>query len=279
MQVWAHTLVKNEERYLWYSVTSIIDHVDRVLLWDSGSTDGSIEIERGLKKKYPDKISLKQVTIGSLEEFPLARQKMLEETKSDWFIVLDGDEVWWEDSIKKLIKTINEKGRNLESIAVPMIYPVGDIFYRQEESAGRYKLAGKKGHVALRAINREIVGLSSSNPHGTWGWTDGNGQMIQNRDPKKIMFCDAPYMHFSLLPRAGNRIDDSKVMKRSQKLKYELGKPFPKDFYYPEVFFKPRPGSIPSPWQVMSPEFKFRAFFETPARLIKRKIWQGRAGY
>lgn len=279
MQVWAHTLVKNEEKYLWYSVMSVICHVDRVLLWDSGSTDGSLEIERELKKKYPDKINLKQIRIGSPEDFPLVRQEMLEETKSDWFIVLDGDEVWWEDSIKKLVKIINEKGENLESIAVPMVYPVGDIFHRQEESAGRYELAGKKGHISPRAINRRIPGLSSSNPHGTWGWTDGDGYMIQNRDPKKILFCDAPYMHFSLLPRAGNRTGDLKVMKRSKKLKFELSKSFPKDFYYPEVFFKTRPNDIPSPWQVMPWEFKFRAFFETPVRLIKRKIWHGRVGY
>ncbi|KKR53922.1 MAG: Glycosyl transferase family 2 [Candidatus Woesebacteria bacterium GW2011_GWD2_40_19] len=69
MQVWAHTLVKNEEKWLWYSVTSVIDHVDKLLLWDTGSTDKSIEIEKELEKKYPGKIELKQRKITSPSDF------------------------------------------------------------------------------------------------------------------------------------------------------------------------------------------------------------------
>jgi hypothetical protein len=63
------------------------------------------------------------------------------------------------------------------------------------------------------------------------------------------------------------------------KLKYEIGEPFPKDFYYPEVFFRPRPEIVESPWKVMNPKFKFRALFETPPRKIKRRLWWGKAGY
>ena len=103
--------------------------------------------------------------------------------------------------------------------------------------------------------------------------------MIQDRDPKKIVFVDAPYMHFSLLPRGGKRIDDTKVIKRVQKLKYELGEPFPKDYYYPETFFRPRPKFIPSPWVVMDTNFLVRAALETPLRKFKRRIWQGKVGY
>lgn len=279
MKIWAHTLVKNEERYLWYAVSSVIRHVDKLLLWDTGSTDGSIRIAKGLKEKFPGKIDFKQVTLGSAEEFPKIRQEMLAVTDADWFIMVDGDEVWWEDSIRKVIETIKISGQELESIVVPMIYPVGDIYHRQEEAAGKYQLAGKKGHFALRAVNRKIPGLSSSNPHGTWGWTDEGGKMIQDRNPKKVVFVDAPYMHFSLMSRAKKRSEDEKVIKRAKKLKYELGSPFPKDFYYPEVFFRPRPDFVSSPWERTDTNFLIRAAIETPFRKIKRRIWQGRVGY
>ena len=279
MSIWAHTLVKNEERYLWYAVSSVIDYVDKLLLWDTGSTDGSSRIAKRLKEKFPEKIDFKQVTLRGAEEFPKVRRAMLEATDADWFIVVDGDEVWWEDSIKKVVRLISTRGRNIESIVVPMIYPVGDIFHRQEEAAGKYRIAGRKGHLNLRAVNRKIPGLSSSNPHGTWGWTDGEGKMIQDRDPKKIVFVDAPYLHFSLLPRAGERSEDEKVIKRAQKLKHELGTPFPKDYYYPEVFFRPRPDSVPSPWERMDTKFLIRSAIETPPRKIKRRIWPGGVGY
>ena len=279
MSIWAHTLVKNEEKYLWYAVSSVIDYVDKLLLWDTGSTDGSSMIAKRLKEKFPERIDFKQVTLRGAEEFPKVRKAMLEVTDADWFIVVDGDEVWWEDSIKKVVRLISTRGRNIESIVVPMIYPVGDIFHRQEEAAGKYRIAGRKGHLNLRAVNRKIPGLSSSNPHGTWGWTDGEGKMIQDRDPKKIVFVDAPYLHFSLLPRAGERSEDEKVIKRAQKLKHELGTPFPKDYYYPEVFFRPRPDSVPSPWERMDTKFLIRSAIETPPRKIKRRIWPGGVGY
>jgi glycosyltransferase involved in cell wall biosynthesis len=277
--VWAHTLVKNEERYLWYAVTSAINFVDKVLLWDSGSTDGTIGIIKELVKKYPGKIEFKQVTVGSPEDFTKIRQQMLDETESDWFLMVDGDEVWWEDSIKKVIEAINKKGEVVESIVVPMVYPVGDIYHRQEKEAGKYHLAGKAGHYNLRAIKRTIPGLSSSNPHGTWGWTDEAGKMIQDRDLAKIHFVNAPYLHFSLLPRAGERQEDKKVIKRSQKLRHELGISFPKYFFYPEVFFRPKPTLVPSPWAKMSSGFLIRAFFETPFRKIKRRMFSSKVGY
>lgn len=279
MKIWAHCLVKNEERYLWYAVTSVLDFVDKVLLWDTGSTDKTVKIAKELFKFFPEKIGFRQVPITKSEDFPGVRNNMLAETDSDWILMLDGDEVWWEDSIKKVVRAINSRGSRAESIVVPMVYPIGDIYHRQEEAAGKYQLAGKKGHIALRGVNKNIPGLSSVNPHGTWGWTDGEGKMIQDRNPGKIVFVDAPYMHFSLMPRAGKKQDDIKVIKRAKKLKYELGGPFPKDYYYPEAFFRPRPAFVPSPWIRMDNNFLLRAALETPLRKIKRRIWQGRVGY
>lgn len=52
----AHTIIKNESRWLWYSATSVIDYVDKILLWDTGSTDGSLEIEKELKKGGPRRL-------------------------------------------------------------------------------------------------------------------------------------------------------------------------------------------------------------------------------
>ena len=178
MNIWAHTLVKNEEKYLWYSVASVAPFVDKVLLWDTGSTDKTPEICKELINRFPEKIDFRQVKQEGADDFTLVRQEMLNQTDSDWFIILDGDEVWWEDSIKEVVDTINKKGNKAESFIVRMIYPIGDIYHRQEEAAGMYELAGKKGHVSLRAVNRRIPGLTSLRPHGTQGWIDENGVVV-----------------------------------------------------------------------------------------------------
>jgi hypothetical protein len=86
-------------------------------------------------------------------------------------------------------------------------------------------------------------------------------------------------LHTTFLTRGGSKGKDMEVVKRSKKLKYELGENLPLDFYYPEVFFKDKPEFVPSQWKVMTSSFKFRAFFETPLRKMKRKLWQGKVGY
>lgn len=292
MKIYSHHLVRNEERWLWYSVTSVINYVDKILLWDMESDDNTPKIIAEIRKQYPEKVSSTTVKKVDPQGFAKVRQQMLDETDSDWFIVVDGDEIWWDESIRKVTESIRStrsikstagtKGRNsmqIESIVVPMYNVVGDIFHYQEEKAGMYTLTGKKGHYALRAIKRNIPGLSSDKPHGTWGWTDKEGKMIQDRDPQKIKFIDAPYIHTTYLQRGGSKESDRRVIKRPGKFKYEIGIPFPKDFYYPEAFFKDRPQIVPSPWTVMSEEFKRRAIMETPLRKIKRRVLKGRVGY
>lgn len=274
MKIWAQTLVKNEAQWLWFSVSSVVNHVDKLLLWDTGSTDGSGEIEKELVKKFPGKIELKERKINSSEDFTKVRQEMLDATKSDWFLILDGDEIWFEDSIKKVLKTIMEEGNSIESVVVPTINLVGDVFHFQEKASGRYKFGDRVGHYGLRAVKRGIPGLHSQGGHGVWGLTDEGGKMIQDRNTFKII--DAPYLHATNLRRSS---EDSKVIKRAKKYKFEIGKSFPKDFYYPEVFFRDKPDWILSPWNTMSGPFKFKAFFETPIRKIKRRIWKGKAGY
>jgi glycosyltransferase involved in cell wall biosynthesis len=275
--VYAHCLVKNESRWLWFAVTSIIDHVDKLLLWDTGSTDGSLEIERELVKKYPDKILFKERKIETPDDFANARQEMLDATKSDWFIVLDGDEIWWEESIRTLLSEIDSADENVEAFVVPTVNPVGDIFHFQEESAGMYRFGNLKGHYNLRAVRRNIQGLHSKGIHGVWGWADGSGKQIQDRNTYKVI--KAPYLHTTFLPRASTRAKDEGVIKRSNKLKYELGNPAPFDYYYPEVLFRSRPVFIESPWKTMSLGFKARAFFETPLRKIKRRLFVSKPGY
>lgn len=275
----AHILVKNEANFIWYSVMSILNFVDKVMLWDTGSSDGTLEIiNEIIKEDKRKKIIFKKLNLGFFDEGQV-RQQMLDETKSDWFIVVDGDEIWWNSSIQEVTDEINKNGRELESIVVPTINLVGDIFHYQEKEAGKYKLLGMKGHYNLRAINRRIPGLKSYGEHGVWGWVDGENKMIQDRDSKNIKFVNAPYLHATHLQRAGKRREDNKVFKRAFKLKHELGIPFANDFYYPEVFFRNRPEIVPNVWKNMDFGFRMQAFFETPLRKLKRRILPDKVGY
>lgn len=275
----SHTIVKNEARFVWFAVASIIDYVDSVLLWDDNSTDGTKKILKELKSKFGKKVELRFLTDSENLDFTQKRRQMLEVTKTDWILMLDADEIWWDRSIRKLTKFIRNKGNKYESVVVPTVNLVGDIYHYQEEAAGKYNLAGRRGHLNLRAINKNIPGLASDKPHGTWGWTDKSGKMIQDRDPQKIKYLETPYLHASFLQRSGFRQGDRDVPKRAKKLKHEIGIPFPTDYYYPEAFFRSRPEIVTSPWKVMGNTFRQRAYIETPLRKINRRIFPDKVGY
>lgn len=280
-KITAHTLVKNEMRFLWFAVMSVLPYIDEMLLWDTGSTDGTRDIIKRIRElDISKKIDFRECGEVDKASFAQARQEMLDATKTDWFIVVDGDEIWWQDSIRKVVQVVESStsSSDIESIVVPTVNLVGDIYHYQEEKAGGYNLAGRKGHYNLRGVNRKIPGLHSLGEHGVWGWVDGENKMIQDRK-SKVKFINAPYMHATFLERARDVQASEQVPKRAKKQKYEIGIPFPADYFYPEVFFQPKPDIIPSPWRKMSKSFYTRAFFETPLRKIKRRIYPRKVGY
>lgn len=266
--IWVHTLVKNEGKFVWFAVKSVIDDVDKMLIWDTGSIDDTVKIIQTLQNEYPKKILFKQISEINAKGITEARQQMLKLTKSDWFLILDGDEVWWRDSIKKVVQTINDH-LDINAIVVPTINVVGDIYHYQEETAGRYQFLGKKGHMNMRVINRKVPGLHIKGDYPLEGFYDQNDKLLQQDNVK---FINAPLLHLTHLERSSVSGGDQNTLQRKRKMKYELGVPFPKDFKYPEVFYLNRPEFVPLPWVRMGYKYKLRAALETPLKKIKRRI-------
>ena len=275
-----HTLVQNEEKYLWFSVMSVIDFVDKIFIWDTGSTDKTIGIIKEIEKSRPGKVYFKEVGKVDVNEFTLVRQKMLEETQTDWFILVDGDEVWWQDSIRHLVSVIKAKGDGLDTIVNKYTNLIGDIYHFQDETAGMYMIDSKIGFFNTRAVNRKIDGLNVAKPHGQQGFFNKDNVLIQNMDQRRRGFINKPsYLHFTNLSRSAKNFD-FEVPKRNLKYKYELGKSFPLDFYYPEVFFREKPDIVSNPWLRRGCIYMARASIETPLKLIKRKLLRvSKSGY
>lgn len=272
-----HCLVKNEERFVWYAINSVLSYVDKLMVWDTGSTDRTVQIIKTIKSA---KISFFQ--FGPVDEYSytIVRQQMLEQTPSDftWLMILDGDEIWPNKSIRAVIKFVRENP-GFESVVVRTSNLVGDIYHKLPESAGKYHLAGHAGHLNLRFINlHNIPGLHQAKPHGQHGFFDGQGGMIQNRDPKKIAFIDVAYHHATHLVRSSSKQFDQLVVKRKNKYKVELGKNIPRD-QIPEVFFASRPKIVPDVTQRASEWFWLQARLMTIPRRVKRFILPPKHGY
>lgn len=280
MTICTHTLVRNEERYVWYSVMSVINHVDRLMLWDMMSTDNTYIILKHIKAAYPDKVYLKQTDTDDTNKFTALRQQMLDETKEDWVILVDGDEVWWDGGIKTLTNLVRNSNQRMETVVSRYVNAIGDIYHFQDENASHYKIDGLVGNITIRAMSRNIPGLHYDKPHGTQGVFDKDGTLIQEREKiKREHLGETSYMHFTHLPRSSTRALDAKVSKRSMKYKHELGIPFPNDFYYPEVFFRKRPNIVPSVWDKRDTFYLLRAIVETYPKAVRRKLFKLPEGY
>lgn len=271
--VWANIVIRNEENFIWFSINSVINYVDRILIYDLGSTDNTIKIIKTIKSP---KIVLREFPPNTeMVTHARLRQKMLEETKSDWALLLDGDEIWLDSSIKKLRQELEKT--KAECIVVPTFMLLGDVYHYLESLAGDYRIAGRVGHYNLRAFRRDIPGLHVEihpNEEGFMreGFFDKNKKLIYERSKKKVTVINAPYLHASHLQRSSK---DNEVVERMMRFKYELGVPCPKDFKYPSVFYIRRPQIVPSPWKKAPLLYKVRAAIETPFKKIKRRLKYG----
>jgi len=259
MKIVGHCIVKNEEKFIWYAINSVIDFLDEIYVWDTGSTDKTCGIVKSIKN---DKVHFEEKGKCTPEELSELRNEMIKKTDSDWIFILDGDEVWHKDAIKEIVDTIYKYNDTIDLIVSPVKMLVGDIYHYQGEDAGKYQLKGRKGHFNIRAI-RNFEGLSIKGTYPNEAYVDKNGMMIQDFPEDRMIFAKNYYLHASHLQRSS---------KDTKKYKYDLGKKFPLNYFYPEVFFERGSKNIDSIFLPFDCKYKIISSFLVPFRFFKRKF-------
>ena len=275
-RITAHCLVKNEQNWIWYSLLSVIDYVDEILVWDTGSTDATIDI---IKSIPSSKIKLNLIDKVDPNSFTDIRQKMLEQTKSNWLMILDGDEIWPMRAIAETTKLIKSgESKDLEYLIHPYYDLLGDVYHYQEPKGGKYHIDKYSGHITIRFFNLSFLpGLHFGKPHGQQGIFDQNQTLIQDRLPHKYKFMDdCGYLHATHLHRSP---DDTNVMKRNFKFKYEVGLRLPENFAYPVSFYFPHSSEVASVWKPAGLSYWLKAGWQTPFKRLRRKVFPLPSGY
>lgn len=136
-----HAVVKNEP-FIYYAIKSVYDYCDQILLYDTGSIDDTLnDIEILLKEDRDKKIIFRQLQLGFDEEkwtldnladfikqnhgkmsVGRARQMQIDETKTKYFMLVDGDEVHYRPSmimIQNFLKTFPE---NIYAVGLPLTW-------------------------------------------------------------------------------------------------------------------------------------------------------------
>ncbi|MFA6490633.1 MAG: glycosyltransferase [Candidatus Magasanikbacteria bacterium] len=125
--VTAHCIIKNEEDFVGYAIRSIINFVDLVIVFDTGSTDKTVQIVQNLMREYPNKILFEEKGLCNKKRHTELRQEMLNKTITDWFMILDGDEVWTNQGMEEALGLV--KGGKVDYIQSNFYECVGDIFH------------------------------------------------------------------------------------------------------------------------------------------------------
>jgi len=121
-----HTIVKNEP-FLYYAIKSVYDYCDCILLYDTGSSDEHTlkDIEILLSEDKDNKIIFKQIpiypdeekwSVETVKKFTAerkgkftkgkVRQIQIDDTKTKYFMIVDGDEVHYKTSMEYITKQL-----------------------------------------------------------------------------------------------------------------------------------------------------------------------------
>lgn len=262
--VTAHCLVRNEERFIWFALQSVLPHVDKALIWDTGSTDRTVAIIKTIKSQ---KILFEEKGEQSAEGLVLLRNEMIGKTRTPWFLLLDGDEVWSESQLRKVI----DKGVAMPKEKIAVVCrtrnSVGDVYHYLPEEAGKYRLAGQHGHLSMRFF-RNVPGLSVEGTYPLEAYTY-NGQRL-NRHGNRLLFVDAYYWHLTHLLRSSS---PDKIT-GFRNIKIENGILAEKE-EMPEVFWRERPSAVPSPLSHRGKVFEILAALVTPLKNLRRRKFRG----
>ena len=263
-----HTLVRNEERWIWYALNSVLNYADKIVVFDTGSTDKTVEIIKTIKSP---KIVFEQKGIVTKKNYTVLRQEMLEKTTTSWFIVVDGDEVWPRVAIQKLVAKIKSVPREIEAIVVPQWVCQGDVFhYSREVEELHEDRTGRMGFWLPRAF-RFTPGLHAKGEYGVESFVDKHGINVSHWDLKRLVYIEHKFFHMTFLLRSDSIQKDRLVMMRAMKRRYDLGLAFPKDFKYPEVFYQTHPQSVPSPWLKYSWFTSFSGVYYKTLNFVNRR--------
>lgn len=181
-----------------YGLRSIINYVDKLIVFDTGSQDKTVEIIKKIAAEFPNKIIFEEKGVCDKIRHSQLRQEMLERTQTEWFMVLDGDEVWTKRGIEEAVDTINKNKEKINCVIVDVYLCTGDIFHDHNR-----KLVAKINGVTNLAMSRFYKVRPGMQWVGEFGekLVDANKKYVWD-DPAVCLTLKNKFWHFTHLQRS-----------------------------------------------------------------------------
>lgn len=146
-------IVKNEEECIEKCLESVKQHVNEIVLVDTGSTDRTVE----LAGKYADRIA----NFKWVNDFSKARNFSLECATNDWIFIIDADQavIEWND---KAIDSFICGSDQHKVGSVKIISCFDDNGYGKKVAERQTQLLNKKYHCFKGSIHEQVTALDGS---------------------------------------------------------------------------------------------------------------------
>lgn len=196
-----HMLVRNEP-FIFYAAKSIYDIADQILLYDTGSYDDYTlkDIYWLLMEDKARKIKFKQLPMeydytkldhasqkgvhNTGRNRAWVRQQMIQDTQTDFYLIVDGDEVYYRMAAVEVRDIIDRFPKDKICGLVPILW-----FSKPNQIFSYYPRAGK-------LYRTEKVWVTDTDPDEMHIFRD-SGKIIRNNDPNCIQVSNYPFAHFS----------------------------------------------------------------------------------
>lgn len=229
----AHCLVKNEENYVYYAIKSVVNFVDQVIVFDTGSTDKTVDLIKQLAIECPGKIIFEEKGPCDKVRHTKLRQEMLALTKTDWIMVLDGDEVWTERGMKEILGLITSN-ITVSCIVAPYYLCVGDVLHYSNRGKYTYDKVTTNALARFFRITPGVAWSSGSYGEGDYVADEG-GNLVRTNN---YIISKEKYWHATALERSSKDADvtlgrSKQVMTYSLKIAnegFKIKEPLPEVF-------------------------------------------------
>jgi len=181
-----HCRVRNEENFVGTAIRSVLPLAERVLVFDTASTDRTLEVIESIGS--PKIEIVRKPACGPIPLTKL-RNEMVERTTTEWYMLVDGDEVYPERAVEALDRFMRRVGPNVHRIAINRRHFVRSFnFVSTMDRIGRIYRTEKirQGSVSSGAVGHETPYLIDA-PLTPW-------RTFSVRTPPEVFFFHCQYL-------------------------------------------------------------------------------------
>lgn len=119
-----HCRVRNEERFVRQAIESVLPLAKKVLVYDTGSTDRTLEEVSAIPS---DKIEIVRRPSADAKGLLAYRNEMIERTDTEWFMLVDGDEVYPDGAADRIARELASVPAGIHRIVIGRKHFIGSF--------------------------------------------------------------------------------------------------------------------------------------------------------